>query len=222
MSTRGAVGIRYKGEDKIGYNHCDSYPTGLGRDILKYLTGKDFKDLVNDFSKIDITGSADGWNDGLCKFNYNIKDYKDFLKDSLFCEYAYIINLDSGMLEFYTGFNKDPNAPGRYAKFSTDEHNRYFGVRLEKELFLDDCSEGLWLITKDDKFVKKGDEEMQEVETIWHSVKNTDDLNNGEVLLKYKGGSYVVGEIQDKSFYVDGEQELKDNISDFIYIKDLK
>lgn len=37
-----------------------------------------------------------------------------FLDDSLFCEYAYIANLDTGKLEFYTGFVKDSN--GNYAR----------------------------------------------------------------------------------------------------------
>ena len=32
-----------------------------------------------------------------------------FLGDSLFCEYAYIINLDENRIEFYEGFNKSPD-----------------------------------------------------------------------------------------------------------------
>ena len=35
-------------------------------------------------------------------------DNHDFIKDSLFCEYAYIINLDTKRLEFYVGFQKTP------------------------------------------------------------------------------------------------------------------
>lgn len=38
-----------------------------------------------------------------------------FVYDSLFCEYAYIINLDTMELEFYTGFNHSPSGRGRYA-----------------------------------------------------------------------------------------------------------
>lgn len=36
MSTRGVVGIRIKGVDKLSYNHNDSYPEGLGLDVLQY------------------------------------------------------------------------------------------------------------------------------------------------------------------------------------------
>ena len=60
---------------------------------------------------------------------------EDFLQDSLFCEYAYIINVDSGMLEVYFGFNKDPEAKGRYAEFKSKGYNDgYCGVALIKEI----------------------------------------------------------------------------------------
>lgn len=62
----------------------------------------------------------------------------DFPYDSLFCEYAYIINLDTMELEFYEGFNKNRNAEGRYAKGHepTGEGkiaDEYAGVRLVGE-----------------------------------------------------------------------------------------
>lgn len=34
MSTRGTFGFRVGGKDKLAYNHCDSYPDGLGMEIL--------------------------------------------------------------------------------------------------------------------------------------------------------------------------------------------
>ncbi len=42
------------------------------------------------------------------KLNHLINSF-DFLKDSLFCEYAYIMNLDDHCLEFYEGFNHEPD-----------------------------------------------------------------------------------------------------------------
>lgn len=36
MGTRGAYGYRVDGEDKVTYNHYDSYPDILGARILSY------------------------------------------------------------------------------------------------------------------------------------------------------------------------------------------
>lgn len=37
MGTRGFVGFKVDGITKIAYNHYDSYPSGLGLDVLKWL-----------------------------------------------------------------------------------------------------------------------------------------------------------------------------------------
>jgi hypothetical protein len=37
MSTRGTFGILIDGQEKIAYNHSDSYPSGLGLDIRDWL-----------------------------------------------------------------------------------------------------------------------------------------------------------------------------------------
>jgi len=57
-------------------------------------------------------------------------DSVGFMGDSLFCEWAYVINLDEGILEVYKGFNKDPQAPGRYA--AMHRNGEYWGVALIK------------------------------------------------------------------------------------------
>jgi len=41
-------------------------------------------------------------------------EYGDFIKNSLFCEYAYIINLDTKKMEFWKGFQHKPNPNNRY------------------------------------------------------------------------------------------------------------
>jgi len=91
--------------------------------------------------------SLDDWYCLLKKSQGNLGAYKDglihmidsieFLFDSLFCEWAYIINLDTNNLEVYRGFNKDPTSSGRYASKSHDD-KAYYGVSLILEIPLID------------------------------------------------------------------------------------
>lgn len=77
----------------------------------------------------------------------------NFVLDSLFCEYAYIINLDTMELEFYKGFNRDANAEGRYAAHGEDDE--YAGIRLVGEAPLnaipDDWQERFYPEESDDE-----------------------------------------------------------------------
>jgi len=173
MGTRGAVGFRTDGTDKVTYNHFDSYPSSLGNQVTQFLKG--FKDvealkkiaenivLIDESSKPtkkqkveakelglfdgNVSSQSDDWYCLLRlaqgdlsvyeKFKYMI-DSHEFLKDSLFCEWAYIINLDSEKLEIYRGFNKDRNAAGRYAQLIQKESDEYFGVALHSAIPLKD------------------------------------------------------------------------------------
>jgi len=103
------------------------------QDISRY---KDFMDL--EVSK----QSEKDWYCLLRKAQGNLNIYKnpsflhmidnhDFLLDSLFCEWAYIINLDEKALEIYTGFNKNRHAKGRYASGKDPQSDKdYYGVAL--------------------------------------------------------------------------------------------
>lgn len=57
---------------------------------------------------------------------YMIDDH-DFIKDSLFCEYAYIINLDTKKLEFWVGFQKTPDEKNRYG---TEDDRGYYPCKM--------------------------------------------------------------------------------------------
>lgn len=55
-------------------------------------------------------------------------DSKEFMGDSLFCEYAYILNLDNNYLEIYKGFNKDIETDNDYTQFRQKDE-RYVEVK---------------------------------------------------------------------------------------------
>jgi hypothetical protein len=132
MSTRGAYGYYKSGVTKVAYNHFDSYPEGLGVDMVNYcksftlnemedvfnrltdVEGRIFKkgDEVDWYKKLrEFQGKPEKWHEVEGEILY--EDCNDFLKDSLFCEYAYIINLDAYTLEVYTD-RSDKAHSGRY------------------------------------------------------------------------------------------------------------
>lgn len=162
MSTRGAFGFICKGKEYITYNHFDSYPDGLGKDVLEFFNSDFDSSKVESLKAVDLnvkptpdqikellpyadisvsSGELTEWYVLLRKTQGNLEailecgyfiDSKDFLVDSLFCEFAYIINLDTNRLECYEGSNKHPEAEGRYSK--GNPCREYKGVKLVGEL----------------------------------------------------------------------------------------
>jgi hypothetical protein len=115
--SKGAWGYRDNGIDLIHYVHDDSYPEKLGLQILELVAaGKEAETIIPE------------------------ECAADFLGDSVFCEYAYILNLDTAELEYYQGRNTDPAAPGRYAasgRWSPPPPMTgvsYYGVRLVRAI----------------------------------------------------------------------------------------
>lgn len=59
-----------------------------------------------------------------------LRDSITFGADSLFCEYAYVIDLDNKVLEVYTGFNRSPiDSSERFASIPP-ETDGYYQVKL--------------------------------------------------------------------------------------------
>jgi hypothetical protein len=149
MGTRGAYGVKVDGQYKVTYNHFDSYPSKLGKDIVKFCNKVTEDDSWDEFIEkmrsvklvdehkvpskklqkkyahyADLNVGEQKIDDWYCLLrnlqngeilrailNGDIEhmiDSFEFLKDSLFCEYVYIINLDEMKLEFYEGYNKRP------------------------------------------------------------------------------------------------------------------
>jgi hypothetical protein len=72
------------------------------------------------------------WN---AQDNVLLKDETNFAADSLFCEWAYVVDLDAGMLEGYKGFQQEPlPATERFAHLYTRVERRnndqYYPIRM--------------------------------------------------------------------------------------------
>jgi len=86
-----------------------------------------------------------------------VKDSLAFAGDSLFCEYAYIIDLDKGTFEIYRGFNKEPVTEGRFLSSdeSLEHSEKYEPIALWKEYRLDN-------LPTEEQFLKDLDESEDE------------------------------------------------------------
>lgn len=182
MSTRGALGFKLNEKYYVAYNHFDSYPKGLGQEVVDIVSSivkeKGLKKLKNNVAKIRLVNeqdtptindiekykhsantdvdnkSFDSWYCLLRQtqgsemivqvYTHNLDvmiDNFDFLKNSLSCEYAYIINLDNDTLELYEGFNHEPQKdnplPIKQIVFETINNNDYYPVRYLGSFKLD-------------------------------------------------------------------------------------
>lgn len=114
MSTRGLIGFVHNGEVHAGFNSHSSYLASLGQEIVE------FCDLVLDWDTFIKNYVAITWTDeienetienleGVKLLRHihkgevrTLLDEKDFAEDDLFCEYAYLLNLDKKELEIYS------------------------------------------------------------------------------------------------------------------------
>lgn len=159
MGTRGAMGVRIDGVDKIEYNHFDSYPEGLGKSVVETVRAilqdrtlgveglctlarrlravdpsseptDDDIEALRGYANLDVSDkSLKDWycltyglrRNLLAKLRLGVViDSHDFLSNSLFCEWAYVVNLDELTFEVYRGFQKQEHDKGRYAKMDRD------------------------------------------------------------------------------------------------------
>jgi hypothetical protein len=152
VSTSGVVGFRLYDQDKGVYNQCDSYPSELGwkvmcfvRDIQSTTALKQAAIFLTPGDPVDEKCVDGGYElfEAISKHTpgsqITINENSGFLGNSLFCKWAYIINLDLDLLEVYKGPNNDPHATGRYSHLCDEDvvNNEYRGVALVLEVQFD-------------------------------------------------------------------------------------
>lgn len=196
MGTRGIMGFRKNGQDKLTYNHFDSYPDGLGASVVDFCRNTSIDEMNEIFDRIKLVKEdkkptveqieeckqwlnrhvsqqteyewycllreAQGELSAYKSLRYMI-DNHNFIKDSLFCEFGYIINLDDNTLEFWKGFQKEPQKGNRYGtKISEDRGNgtKYYPCRLMEVYPLDSIPEN---VVENMNLLAYGKDEEEEV-----------------------------------------------------------
>jgi hypothetical protein len=169
MGTRGLMAFARNGEVKAFYNHFDSYPSGLGEEMVKWVLNRqgDFSEAIEQFEMLvavseDVppttdqklallrylnlnvsTQTSDDWYSLLRETQGNPVEalkagfYVDYFKfgfDSLFCEWAYVVDLDRQVLDVYKGFANTSDGKGLWGTqdkpYVAYDGTEYTGVQL--------------------------------------------------------------------------------------------
>lgn len=175
MGTRGAMVFVVDGETKVMYNHFDSYPDGLGLDIMAWLREclesesrlEEVVSLTRRLRKIEHSDSlpteeewhhfseyadtrvstGDDWYallrgtqgkpDVALRAGFYV-DASEFLLDSLFCEWAYVVDFDKSVFEIYRGFQTSGKTHGRWVQGGAQERRvldkTYYPISLMVEI----------------------------------------------------------------------------------------
>jgi len=165
MGTRNLIAVKSEGEYKIAqYGQWDGYPGGQGVDVLNFLKTYKldiFKEKLKNCSFIEngetddeIKALGDRWERHFpqlsrdtgykvlgivydSKEKIKLADNIDFAGESLFCEWAYVIDFDKNTLEVFQGYNKTPLKENeRFFNIKKGE-GEYYQIRIIKEYKLD-------------------------------------------------------------------------------------
>ena len=130
MATRGLVGFYTEGITKGVYHHKDANPKALGSRLIEYLGETDYQWLDSRIRTwmehaqpypgegeeilewAELQQKLEDDNDDLT--DGKNADYSQFLYRRIFCEYAYILNLDTQELEIYHSGCSQVEQAGRY------------------------------------------------------------------------------------------------------------
>ena len=160
MGTRNLTIAIVDGHVKIAqYGQWDGYPTGVGMSIqeflkstlsldnglekmkcnLKYLEWFTKEDNLDDldikkFPQLSRDTGAEILSHVFNALVTKVVDYSSFACESLFCEYAYVLDFDKETVEVYKGFNKSPlTETDRFFYLQKEPpEDGYYPVRLFK------------------------------------------------------------------------------------------
>lgn len=143
MSTRGFLTLVIDGQEKTGFNHWDSYPSGFGIDVLQWLRDSAVnqvdvvKQRARDLRLVTKAEATDadvydvGRDVGTLLAAGSLVDCSEFPLDSLFAEWGYVIDFDAAVFEVYRGFQTASHDKGRFA--SRPPHHPEYRERLQSQ-----------------------------------------------------------------------------------------
>lgn len=180
MGTRGLTAVYYDGSYRVAqYGQWDHYPEGQGLTVLDFCaanltTAEKRQAFATCLDKVRFSkDEGELRSSGFASRNHGadilrlvqeadgevvLFDHIDFAGDSLFCEWAYVVDLDKATLEVFKGFNCTPLDPSERFASTAKKRGDYEPVRLVGSFSLD-------ALPSEEEFMAKfdaGDEEEDE------------------------------------------------------------
>lgn len=173
MGTRNLTLVSVDNEYKVAqYGQWDGNPSATGNEILEFLKSLngDFSGLKLATTKTKILSEEEvekikdipEWHKVYPQYSRDmgakilpfVLDHKDddeiilnlfseFASDSLFCEWAYVVDLDKNTFEVYEGFNKTPLAENERFFYLQEADMEYYPVKWLATFPLGDLPESL-------------------------------------------------------------------------------
>jgi len=132
MRTRNLVCVLKDGEFRVAqYGQWDGYPSGQGQSIVEFLLNDyepvKFREQIDTVKHLTEEEIDARWAEKSKKMNFHLSrdcgakilSYiqntpnpeifmnLEFASDGLFCEFAYVVNLDTNELEIFNGFGRE-------------------------------------------------------------------------------------------------------------------